>query len=159
MKSFSLKIVLIACLVLQAGCEVTFKRKSPAVDSAQAVSQKSESMEQNDEASLTKGKPSEKPARAFNERDIKLITLYYANEGNAQVLDDMVKQTWVNNKIESQLTVNEAIPSDVQVMPLPLDLEKILSPLSAYALRVQVGKRVMIMDIKSRRILDVIKLK
>lgn len=146
------------CLLLQAGCDITFKRKSAAPESVKITAEQSESIKQSKDSSSNKEKKSEKNLRRFSEHDIKLITVYYSSEINAQVLDDMLKHTWVNSKIDEKLTVGESIPADVQIIPLPLELEKILSPLTQYALRVQVGKRVIMMDVKSRRILDVIKI-
>ena len=152
MKSFSLVIGLIAGLLLQSGCNITFKRNSNQDDVAQSseISAASKMYSKSSQEKI--------PLHAFTHRDIKLIALYYSKEGNAQALSDIIKQTSVNSKIQSKLKKNEIIPNDVLVIPLPLGLEKILSPLSGYELRVQVGKRVMLIDIKSRRILDVIKL-
>lgn len=153
MRTFSLVICLIASLLLQTGCKLTLKKKSDP----DAVTQTEEtSVEAKTDSKSAKKK---KPVPLFTEHDTKLITLYYSNEGNAQVLEDIVKQTAVSDKVAARLKTNEIIPKDVLVVPLPLELEKILSPQPAYDLRVQVGKHVIMMDIKSRRILDVIKLK
>ena len=43
-------------------------------------------------------------------------------------------------------------------MPLPIELEKRLPSLSLRVIRVQVGTRVILMDVKSRQILDIIKI-
>jgi hypothetical protein len=153
MKSFTLVVCLIAGLLLQSGCKIALKRKSDPGAATQS-SEMSRAAEKDSKSSKDK-----KTARVFTQRDTKLIALYYSNEGNAQVLDDIVKQTSVSSEVQDKLKINQIIPNGVQVVPLPLELEKMLSPLSGYDLRVQVGKRVMIMDIKSRRILDVIKLK
>jgi hypothetical protein len=163
MKSFFCTGFLMVCLLLQIGCDLTLKRKSTISESTHEstpgeISEQRDSGKPSKESAVQKEDTTEKTTRLFSEHDIEVISLYYKNEANAQVLDDMLQQTWVNNKIEDKITVGESIPPDVQVMPLPLELEKILSPLSRYALRVQVGKRVIMMDIKSRRILDVIKL-
>ena len=153
MKSFSLIVCLIAGLLLQSGCKIALKRKSNP-DTATSPAEMSAAAEKDSKSSKAK-----KTSRVFTQRDAQLIALYYSNEGNAQVLDDIVKQTSVSSRVQGKLKMNEIIPNDVQVVPLPLELEKILSLLSGYDLRVQVGKRVMLMDIKSRRILDVIRLK
>ena len=174
MNSYWLRLILLSCLVIQTGCDITFKRKSESESSgAEARKSKSDQDLKDKTASkekketekksvvISKKADDKKPGKSraiFSRNDEKLITLYYTDEGNAKILDDMVKHTWITKKRAKKLTTTERIPNDVQVMPLPLELEKILSPLPRYAIRVQIGKRVIIMDIKSRRILDVIKI-
>ena len=70
----------------------------------------------------------------------------------------MVTHSHVSNKQEEKLVINAFIPGDVQVIPLPLKLEQKLSSLPMHLIRVQVGKQVIIMNVKSRQILDIIKI-
>jgi len=161
MNSFSTKWVVFISLILLAGCDIALKRKSESNPDYQAEMRKQIAEdEKNGKNKKSKSKNSE-PVKAraiFSDRDTKLIKLYYGDESKSSILKDMIKHTWVSEKQAKNLTVTKRISNDIQVMPLPLELEKILSPLPRYSIRVQVGKNVIIMDIKSRRIIDIVKL-
>lgn len=160
MNSYKIKFVTLICIILITGCDIAFKRKTnnasdsqaamnhPNIDTVNTVSSKKNKSEKNKVETKA----------SFSERDSKLIALYYADKSNAVIVEDMVKQTYISDKQAKKLVISERIPNNTQVMPLPLELEKMLSPLPRYNLRVQVGKHVILMDVKSRQILDMIKI-
>lgn len=135
---------------------MTFKRKSAAsraentensTDSKKTVVSK----EKLKDAKITAHK-------SFSSNDKKMIRLYYSDSANATVLQDIITHTQTTKTQDKKLKTNEKIPSDVQVMPLPLELKRLLSPLPASVLRVQVNKHVILMNVKSRQIMDMINL-
>ena len=148
MKSQILKLVLLSCVVFLASCDVTFKRKNSDADAIPVnmgthkknISKKTESK------------------TAFNKKDSQIINSYYADNSNATIRKDMITHTELSKKQNNKLVTGNLIPRDVQVIPLPLKLERILSELPLQLLRVQVGEKVILMDVKSRNILDVIKI-
>lgn len=154
MNSFLLKILIISCLIFQFGCGIKFKRKS-----TQATEKPVEMIEYEKLSSKEKedeGAP--KKYTLFTEKDSHIITSYYSDKANAIIRHDMIMQTKTSIKQEEKLVVNEYIPRDIQVIPLPLKLEKMLSSLPLDLLRVHVGNRVIVMNVKSRQILDIIKI-
>ena len=152
MNSQILKIVLLMSVILQAGCEITFKRKSSNTESAQSgmISDKNQPIKEQSSNSS-----SEKKSLSKN---FKIISLYYSNPVNATVRKDMITHTSISKKQENKLVVGKIIDRDIQVMPLPLELERILSPLPLHVIRVQVGMRIILMNVKTRRILEIIKI-
>lgn len=152
MNSYKINLSILSCLIIISGCDISLKRKNTAAaDSKVAMSHTViESKVKSSSNTSVNAKAS------FSKMDSKLIALYYADESNAIILNDMAKQTFVSKKQAKKLVVSKNISNKIQVIPLPLELEKILSPLPRYTLRVQVGKRVILMDVKSRQILDMI---
>jgi len=71
---------------------------------------------------------------------------------------DMISHTKISKRQAEKLKIGRIIPREIQVMPLPIALEKILPSLSLHVIRVQVGTRVILMNVKSRQILDIIKI-
>lgn len=160
MKSRVLKLIVLSCLIFQMGCEIQFKRKTtPATEkpAEMIVFEKLSSKEKEKEREKEK-KDTPKKDIQFGEKDLHMITLYYSDKANAIIRDDMIMQTKTSVKQEKNIVINAYIPRDVQVVPLPLKLERMLSSLPLNLLRIQVGNRVVIMNVKSRQILDIIKI-
>ena len=93
------------------------------------------------------------------DRDNATIISFYDDPANAIIRKDMRKHAKVTKKQEKTLIVGKTIPRNIQVVPLPLQLERILSPLPLNLIRVQACMQVMVMDVKSRKILTVIRIK
>ena len=143
-----LKFILLMGLIFQLGCNITFKRKTP------------DNIHVPAEMKKTDAKPDEKPLTKKQKvnNDTGVIAAYYADEANKIIREDIISHTEVSKKQAKKLVIGKIIPRDIQVIPLPLNLEKILSSLPLQLIRVQVGERVIIMDVKSRRIIDIIKI-
>lgn len=149
MNAYRLKLILLSGLILIAGCDITFKRKSKSVTASQVeiTQPEKDTKDENNKSELS-----------FRSKDTQLIKLYYSDKANAAILKDMSTHTRLSKKQANKLTESKHIANNIQVMPLPLELERMLSPLPRYALRVQIGKRVILMNVNSRRILDIIKI-
>ena len=156
MNSLVLKLIVLSCLIFQMGCEIQFKRKTTPATAKPAEMIEFEKLSSKEKEKVKKDTP--KKDIQFGEKDSHIITLYYSNKANTIIRDDMIMQTKTSGKQEKNLVINAYIPRDVQVVPLPLKLERMLSSLPLNLLRVQVGNRVVIMNVKSRQILDIIKI-
>ena len=156
MNSLALKVLIIGCLVFQYGCGIKFKRKSPQVTEKPVEMIQYEKQTSKDV--ITKDKDKAKSPDKFTEKDTHLISSYYADKANQVIRQDMIAHTRLSQKQEEKLVVNEYIPRDLQVIPLPLTLERKLSSLPLHLIRVHIGKRIIIMNVKSRQILDIIKI-
>jgi len=159
MKSQMVKLILLSFLVLQAGCDLTLKKKNKSHQMAHA--EKSTKVEKESTKAGSKNKKEIKKTVTKNiavSRDEQIIISYYSDAANKIIRKDMISHTEVSKKQAKKLKVGKIIPRDIQVMPLPIALEKRLSPLSLDRIRVQVGVRVILMDVKSRRILAIIKI-
>lgn len=154
MNSLALKVLIIGCLVFQYGCGIKFKRKSPQVTEKPVEMIQYEKQTSKDVITKDKAKSPDK----FTEKDTHLISSYYADKANQVIRQDMIAHTRLSQKQEEKLVVNEYIPRDLQVIPLPLTLERKLSSLPLHLIRVHIGKRIIIMNVKSRQILDIIKI-
>jgi len=146
MNSQILKLILLSCLILQSGCDITFKRKVNPNEAAPV--EMSPNDKKSDKKVLLK--------RTVGNKDSDIIISYYADATNATIRKDMITHTEVSKKQAKKLVVGKIIPRDIQIMPLPLALERILSALPLDVIRVQVGTRVILMNVKSRQILEVI---
>jgi len=154
MKACRIKLILLTGLILIAGCNITFKKKSSEkVDSQIDVAA---SKKIDDEKTLSS--KTIKSGTLFTNKDKELINLFYNDKANAVILKDMIAHTRLSIKQRKKLTESKNVANSVQVMPLPLELERMLSPLPRNILRVQVDRRIILMDVNSRRILDVIKI-
>lgn len=149
-----LKLMLLSCMVFQASCDITFKRKVANTEDAHVEMSEHKNISSKDNTR----KKYNKSGTVFSKKDSHLIVLYYSDIANAIIRKDMITHTKTSEKQEKKLVRNKKIPRDIQVMPLPLKLEKTLSPLPLHMLRVQVGTRVILMNVKLRRILDIIKI-
>ena len=154
MKSYKLPLLILSGIIFISGCDISFKRISPA-----AVDTQNQTNSENSET-LVKDQPAQKTLKnktSFGDTDSKLIARYYSDVSNETILQNIINQTHITKKQANKLVVAERIPHNTQVMPLPLELENLLSPLPQHVLRIQIGKYVILMDVKSRQIHDVIK--
>ncbi len=143
-----LKLMLFICIIFQVSCDISFKRKVAVSDDTKVKM-----------AAIKKKTYIEsKHKELFNKNDSQAITSYYSDKSNSTIINDMVIHTSVSKKQNSKLVVGKLIPRDIQVMPLPLKLERALSSLPIQLIRVQVGTKVILMNVKSRKILDIIKI-
>lgn len=146
MNSLILKLILLSCLILQSACDIAFKRKATLNEAAPV--EMSQDDNKSDKKVLLKSKSRSK--------DFDIIISYYADAANATIRKDMITHTEVSKIQAKKLVVGKIIPRDIQIMPLPLALERILSALPLDVIRVQVGTRVILMNVKSRQILEII---
>jgi len=187
MNSFMLKIILLICLVLQAGCDITFKRKYNKNDSlkkakteqkivsgkkskkvtAEKISsvkevkvEKKTVKKEKEIIDLTGSKKNIKPKRysAFTKSEKKIIRTYFKGRANNRILHYAIKRSPISKKQDKKLRVSSYIPSDIQIVPLPLELDNMLRQIPLSMLRVQVGKNIILMKVNSREILDIVKL-
>ena len=148
MNSMILKLILLSLFILvQTGCDITFKRKTN--------NEKNSYVENSD--STSKGDVAKK-RNSVLERDSNIIASFYAEPGNAIIRKDMMSHTKITKNQNKQLVIGEVIPREFQVMPLPLVLERHLSSIPLHMIRVHISDKVILMNVKSRRILDVIKI-
>ena len=152
MSSKSVKVILFIGIIFLTSCDITFKRKM-AIDSGVQV--KTNSQKENMDNA-----PKVKPETefTFSKQDAHIISSYFSDEANAKIRSDMVLHSAISNNKKNKIIVGEVIPHNLQVMPLPLKLERILSPLPLYMIRVLVGTNVIIMNVNSRRIVALIKI-
>lgn len=153
-------VTLIFCLVFTSGCEITFKRKTkPEEKQDKAVVMEKKISEDKMEKNSSMAK---RPASAlkvlFSKKDADLITVYYTSEENAIIRRNMIRHSAVNKEQQKQIQVGKIIPRDFQVIPLPLKLERALSTLDLRYIRVQLGANIILMNVKTRQILDIIKI-
>ena len=153
MNSLLIKLLLLTCIVLQQGCGLKFKRK--AVDNNMNQIKVSEAKIVNLSENNIKT-PSIKNGYVFNKNDMHIIKTYYTDVANEMIRQDMISHTELSKKQNSTLVSGAIISRNIQVMPLPLKLENRLSSLSLNVLRVQIGEKIILMNVKSRKILDII---
>jgi len=187
MNSFMLKIVLILCLVMQAGCDITFKRKYNKNEQVKSMNaeQQAVSVKKNKKVTaekisavkevkaekkivkkegkkekLTRSKKNTKPKSyiAFTKSEKKLIRTYFKDRANNRILHYAIKRSPISKKQDKKLRISNYIPSDVQIVPLPMELGNMLRQIPLSMLRVQVGKNIILMKVNSRKILDIVKL-
>jgi len=159
MNSQILKLVLLTSLIFSAGCDLTLKRKAQKSSDAQAeTSEQKDTLHKNSGLTEKDKKKSFSSEVVFSENDSSIITSFYSDKANAVIRDNMIRHTSVSQKQQKKLVVGKVIPRDFQVLPLPLRLERALSTLELHFLRVQVGANVVLMNVKSRLILDIIKI-
>ena len=148
MNSHIVKLILLGCLIFQAGCNITFKRKETHNETAPVGMNQEDNKSDKNVSVKNKG----------SNKDFNIIISYYSAPANATIRKDMITHTEISKKQEKKLVVGKIIPRGIQVMPLPLALEKNLSQLPLHVIRVQVGIRVIFMNVKSRKILEIIKI-
>jgi len=156
MNSTLLKLTLLSVLIFQAGCDITFKRKVDKAKNPPVVID--EQLRVIKKTSENNEKERIKSTHAFTENDLNTIISYYSNKTNSVVREDMIKHTTISKQQAEKIVVNEFVPRDIQVMPLPLKLNRKLSALPLDKLRVQVGTNIILMNVKTRKILAVIKI-
>ena len=138
---------------MQAGCNITLKKKT---GSDNRVHPSKVMLKRNSEYNQKKAQEAI-PRVGFSTSDRALIKLYFKNEGNKSIFNNMVNQREVSSKQDKTLIVSNAIPNNIQTSPLPLDLDKTLSIAPSHMLRVQVGRNIILMNVKTRKIVDIIK--
>lgn len=147
MASQIIKLALVGCIVFQFGCDITFKRKSDDKSSAYVavknIKNKTVKIKYND---------------GFSSKDSRIISSYYKDVANAIIRKDMITHSNISKKEQKKLVIGKIIPRHIQVIPLPLKLERDLSSVPLKMLRVQVGKNIILMNVKTRQILGVIKI-
>lgn len=158
MSSRVIVILLMTTLFFQQGCDVTFKRKSSAdSDTKDKMDKRTrDSINLND--SIDSEKVNNKSGAHFSKQDSQIIVGFYKDKANSQIRKDMSMHSKLSKKQKNKLVIGGLLNRDIQVMPLPLKLQSILSSLPLNFLRVQVGEQVILMNVKSRQILDIIKI-
>ncbi|MCK4865229.1 MAG: hypothetical protein KAT06_07340 [Gammaproteobacteria bacterium] len=154
MNSSLLKLILFSCIIFQTSCDITFKRKVEKEKKAPVVIDE----QLKSSIKVNGNKETGKSANKFTKNDFELISSYYSDKTNSIIRKDMIMHTQISREQTKKLVVDEYVPGDVQVMPLPLKLNRNLSVLLLDKLRVQIGTRVILMNVKTRRILDIIKI-
>ena len=163
--------VLLPALLALTACDITFKRKS-----ASAMTEQTDKQQQTDKNSKQgktadgkkdakkpeqKNKDSKPPVmtgKNFTAQDKELIQNYFKNVNNARVFHEAAELTRLDSKRKESLKVNTILSADIQVIPLPLELERGLSTLNSNMIRVQVENLVILMDLGTRRIVEIIKI-
>jgi len=154
MNSSLLKLILFSCIIFQTSCDITFKRKVEKEKKVPVVIDE----QLKSSIKVNGNKETEKSTNEFTKNDSELISSYYSDKTNSIIRKDMIMHTKISREQTKKLVVDEYVPRDVQVMPLPLKLNRTLSFLPLDKLRVQIGTRVILMNVKTRRILDIIKI-
>lgn len=147
-----LSIVVLCAFIGLSACSITFKKKyskSPKEVSDLRIKAKSPEKYQK----ILEHRRGE----AFSQKDKELINLYYKDKGNANIMSKAASLTPISKKEDSQLKISHYLPPHIQVIPLPLELENILGKLPRQVLRVQVAKNIILMNVKTRKIIDIIK--
>jgi len=97
---------------------------------------------------------------AFNEKDREKIKNYYKHMGKAKKSKTMppglAKKQNLPPGLQKHIEKNGELPPGLHKRSLPLDLERGLSPLPKGYVRVKVGGDVVLMDEKTRVVVDVI---
>ncbi|MFK5913093.1 MAG: hypothetical protein QM484_01865 [Woeseiaceae bacterium] len=147
-----LKLLLLSSLLLQASCDIMFKRKNmPAVIETKNISL--------DKVKKENQSISKSPIHHVQKkRDIEIISSYYADPSNEMIRKNMISYTSITKKEQAKLVVGKIISRELQVVPLPLILERDLSSLPLNMIRVQVGANIILMNVKTRQILDLVKI-
>lgn len=147
-----LKLLLLCSFLLQASCDITFKRNNmPMATESENITL--------DKVQKENQPTSKKSSHGIqNKSDTEIISSYYADPTNEIIRKDMISYTSISKKQQALLVVGKIIPRDFQVVPLPLILERHLSPLPLDAIRVQVGANIILMNVKTRQILDLVKI-
>ena len=149
MNTHILKLIIISCLLFQTACGITFKRKSNPPPEYSKTNSSLISVATNKEIQTT---------AQFNKIDLAIITSFYSSNENTIIRKDMIANTTLTSEQEQNLNVGEVIPRNIQIIPLPLKLENRLSVLQLNLIRVHAGNYVYLMNVKTRRILDRIKI-
>ncbi len=97
---------------------------------------------------------------AFNEKDREKIKNYYKHTGKAKKSKKMppglAKKQNLPPGLQNLIDKNGQLPPGLQKRSLPRDLERGLSPLPKGYVRIKVGGDVVLMDEKTRMVVDVI---
>lgn len=156
MNSRATIMILVSTLFFLQGCDLTFKRKTSS-DAAGKVEMVKETGSPTQSNKPVKNEHvNKKSGTHFSDNEIQRIREFYKE--NTQMRDDMIAYSKLSKKQINSLVVNGVVKHDIQIVPLPLKLKGMLSPLPMNLLRVHVGDKVILMNVKSRRIIDIIKI-
>jgi len=93
-------------------------------------------------------------AISFSDREIKLIRDYYAHH---RLPPGLAKRSSLPPGLKKQLARRGKLPPGLSKEPLPHDLERRLSPLPDDYIRVRIGADVVLMNKKTRVVVDILK--
>lgn len=143
---------MLCALVGLSACDITFKKKySKSAKDIADLRIKAKSPKKYQKIL------EQRRGEAFSQKDKKLISLYYNDKANANIMSKAVSLTPVTKKEDSELKISHHLAPHIQVIPLPLELENILTKLPRQVLRVQVARNIILMNVKTRKIIDIIK--
>mgnify|MGYP007065675680 CR=1 FL=1 len=156
MNSRVIIIILASTLFFLQGCDLTFKRKTSSGVPGKVEMAKETGSPTKSNKPVKNIHVNKKSVTHFRDDDIQRIREFYKE--NTQTRDDMIAYSKLSKKQKNSLVVNGVVKHDIQIIPLPLKLKEMLSPLPMNLLRVHAGDKVILMNVNSRRIIDIIKL-
>jgi len=154
----SIKIIFLCGLLFTTACDITFKKKS----NNETPSYNASTVSEPDTKSAKDTKPTKTQTDkvvtklSFTAIDKEIIQRYYKDKTNTIIAKNMSTHSESTKKQVKKLKISSHIARSIQVVPLPLELERILTTLPRFALRVQVNNKIILMDVSSREILDII---
>lgn len=93
----------------------------------------------------------------FSNYDRDLIHRYYKNSNRKQTPPGLAKKNKLPPGLQKQVLKNGKLPPGLRGRYLPYDLERELDYLPRNYVRIRVGEDIVLMDISTKIILDVIK--
>ena len=161
MNSYGLRFILLCLLLTQAGCDITLKKKYSEKGNTTIENTKMGHkviIKKKAPGMIQKEYEQREVLKAFTRKDKAIITAYYKNNEATAILHYANKHSPLDKKQEKELLISKSIPQNIQLIPLPLDLDKHLTEIPASVLRVQVSNNIILMDVRTRNIIDIIKL-
>lgn len=148
-----LLILVTTMALLVSGCDITFKRKSSSAQASSTSDKQRKSATSGHSAPVSK-----EAGRFFSSNEKKLITDFFYSASNEQILRDNYELTRTSEDLRSQIRTGSRLPANIQLLPLPLALEGKLSPAKGSLIRIQVEYSIILLDIRSRIIMDMFNL-
>jgi len=134
--SLSSRFFLLCLLISLSACEA-----NPVIDSAH----------------VSAGAPHAQVDIGFTNHDREFIHAYYAKAmGNSRLAPGLAKKKQLPPGLQRQLQRNAQLPPGLQREPLPPRLERKLSSLPASYVRVRVGWDIVLMNIETNVVVDII---
>ena len=93
----------------------------------------------------------------FSDHDRRLIHEYYANSRRKKLPPGLAKKQQLPPGLQNHIRKNGKLPPGLEGGDLPYELERNLASLPGNYLRIRVGTDIVLMDGRTRLILDVIK--
>lgn len=152
LQSRNLLILVTTMALFSSGCDITFKRKSSDASSSSSSARQHTTTAGNNGVALSK-----EPGRFFSKTDKQVISEFF-NAGNEQILLDNHGLTKTSDDLRKQIRIGARLPATIQLLPLPLALEGKLTPAKGSLIRIQVEYNIILLDIRSRIIMDMFKL-
>ncbi|MEJ2255300.1 MAG: hypothetical protein P8Y75_13245 [Nitrospirota bacterium] len=90
---------------------------------------------------------------AFTRRDVKLIRAYYRKN----LPPGLAKKKRLPPGLQRQVQRNGTLPPGLAARSLPRELERKLSPIPENYVRLRVGMDIVLMDTRTRVVLDIVK--